>query len=72
MTYNSYVNLRPPSRKREHQTLQKPLIVTPTPVASAEDRAATVSSDRGPEQGDPGAAPKGPKVHTETGVKMAL
>ena len=29
-TYDSYTNLRPPLRKREHQTLQKPLIVTPT------------------------------------------
>ena len=30
VTYDSYVNLRPPSRKREHQTLPKPLAVTPT------------------------------------------
>ena len=29
-TYNSYINLRPPSRKREHQTLPKPLVATPT------------------------------------------
>ena len=29
-TYDSYINLRPPSRKREHQTLPKPLVVTPT------------------------------------------
>ena len=29
-TYDSYVNLRPPSRKREHQTLPEPLIATPT------------------------------------------
>ena len=29
-TYNSYVNLRPPSRKREHQTLPKPLVEIPT------------------------------------------
>ena len=29
-TYDSYVNLRPPSRKREHQTLPKPLMETPT------------------------------------------
>ena len=29
-TYNSYVNLRPPSRKREHQALLKPLVATPT------------------------------------------
>ena len=29
-TYDSYANLRLPSRKREHQTLQKPLVVTPT------------------------------------------
>ena len=29
-TYDSYVNLRPPSRKREHQTLLKPLVATPT------------------------------------------
>ena len=28
--YDSYVNLRPPSRKREHQTLPKPLVATPT------------------------------------------
>ena len=28
--YDSYVNLRLPSRKREHQTLPKPLTVTPT------------------------------------------
>ena len=30
MTYDSYANLRPPSRKREHQTLQKPLVATST------------------------------------------
>ena len=29
-TYDSYVNLRLPSRKREHQTLLKPLVETPT------------------------------------------
>ena len=29
-TYDSYVNLRLPSRKREHQTLLKPLVATPT------------------------------------------
>ena len=29
-TYDFYTNLRPPSRKREHQTLQKPLVATPT------------------------------------------
>ena len=29
-TYDSYVNLRLPSRKREHQTLLKPLAATPT------------------------------------------
>ena len=28
--YDSYVNLRSPSRKREHQTLPKPLVATPT------------------------------------------
>ena len=30
LTYDSYVSLRPASRKREHQTLQKPLTATPT------------------------------------------
>ena len=30
VTYDSYVNLRLPSRKREHQTLPKPLVATPT------------------------------------------
>ena len=29
-TYDSYVDLRPSSRKREHQTLPKPLVETPT------------------------------------------
>ena len=29
-TYDSYVSLRPSSRKREHQILQKPLTATPT------------------------------------------
>ena len=29
-TYESYINLRPPSRKREHQTQPKPLVETPT------------------------------------------
>ena len=29
-TYESYVSLRPPSRKREHQTQPKPLVETPT------------------------------------------
>ena len=29
-TYESYINLRPPSRKREHQTQPKPLMETPT------------------------------------------
>ena len=29
-TYDSYVNFRLPSRKREHQTLPKPLVATPT------------------------------------------
>ena len=29
-TYDSYIDLRPPSRKREHQTLPKPLVETPT------------------------------------------
>ena len=29
-TYDSYVNLRPPSRKREHQTLLKPLVAIPS------------------------------------------
>ena len=28
--YDSYVSLRPPSRKREHQTQPKPLVETPT------------------------------------------
>ena len=30
VTYDCYANLRLPSRKREHQTLQKPLVATPT------------------------------------------
>ena len=30
VTYESYINLRPPSRKREHQTQPKPLVETPT------------------------------------------
>ena len=29
-TYESYINLRPPSRKQEHQTQPKPLVETPT------------------------------------------
>ena len=29
-TYESYINLRPPSRKREHQTQPKPFMETPT------------------------------------------
>ena len=30
VTYEPYINLRPPSRKREHQTQPKPLVETPT------------------------------------------
>ena len=30
VTYESYINLRPPSRKQEHQTQPKPPMETPT------------------------------------------
>ena len=61
VTYNFYIDLRPPSRKREHQDPAKAPRGDTHPVASAEDRAATISSDHGPEEGDSGAAPKGQK-----------
>ena len=66
--YDSYVNLRPPSRKREHQTQPKPLVETPTqsPLQKTGWLQSVVSMVQKKEQ------PKRDKSMQRDRVKMAL
>ena len=67
-TYESFISLRPPSRKREHQTQPKPLVETPTqsPLQKTGRLQSVVSVVQKKEQ------PQRTKAHNETGAKMVL